>query len=140
MSVRRANEEDVELVAELGHRFIHAADMPPASIEECREFVGRLLQAKEAGVFITARGVIAGVLAPLYYRPDYKQAVELFWWSEDRQGLKLLQAFEQWAFDAGANDVNMSTLDHFTPPGVQKLLTKRGYLLRDKTFRKRLGT
>lgn len=134
--VRRATSADIELVASLGHKFIHAAGMPPASMAECVTFCERLLAAPEAGVFVSERGVIAGVLAPLYYRPEHKQAVELFWWAEDRQGKALLTAFEAWAIEAGADDINMSTLDHFSHPGVEVLLKARGYEGRDKTFRK----
>lgn len=134
--IRRATSQDVELVAELGHKFIHAAGMPPATIEECRTFCAHIIPQPMAGVFVSERGVIAGVMAPLYYKPTHLQAVELFWWAEDGQGRALLDAFEAWAIEAGANDLNMSTLDHFSHPGVEVLLKKRGYEGRDKTFRK----
>jgi hypothetical protein len=142
MSVRRATIDDVELVAELGHKFIHAADMPPATIEECRTFCAHIIPQPMAGVFVSERGVIAGVAAPLYYKPSHLQVVELFWWAEDGKGQKLLDEFEEWGIakimapEVTGGDVNMSTLEHFSHPGVEVLLKKRGYEGRDKTFRK----
>lgn len=140
MSVRRATIGDAEHCARFGLKFIKAADMPPATFEGCLAFCQQLLEHPAAGVFVSEGGVIAGVISPLYYNPDHRQAVELWWWAEDGNGLRLLQAFEKWAENAGAHDVNMSTLDHYTPPGVENLLERRGYQLRDKTFRKRLRT
>jgi hypothetical protein len=89
-------------------------------------------------VFVSPQGVIAGVLAPLYYNPAHIQAVELFWWAEDGHGKPLLESFERWATEAGAADINMSTLDHFTPPHVEGFLARRGYVLRDKVYRRGL--
>lgn len=136
--IRRATIEDVEHCATLGHKFIVAADMPPASLEECRTFCASLLHHPDGVMFISPQGVIAGLLAPLYYKPGYKQAVELFWWAEDGNGLRLLQAFETWARERGADDINMSTLAHYTPKGVPELLRRRGYEARDQVYRRGL--
>jgi hypothetical protein len=137
MTVQRATAEHVELVAELGHKFITASDAPPASLDECRVFVTGLLAHPNAGVFVSERGVIAGMVAPLYYRPDFLQAVELFWWAEDGQGRPLLDAFEHWAIHtAKVNEIYMSTLEGFTPPAIDVLLLRRGFAASNKTFRK----
>jgi hypothetical protein len=138
MSIRRATLDDAEHCARLGLKFIEAADMPPATFEQCLDLCTHLVQMPEAGVFVSPIGVIAGVIAPLYYNPAYKQAVELWWWAEDGNGFRLQRAFEAWAIAAGADDVNMSTLDHYTPDGVESWLHHRGYEPRDKTLRKRL--
>lgn len=140
--VRRATSDDTDLVAELGHKFIHAAGMPSATIDECRAFCSHIIPQPMAGVFVSERGVIAGVAAPLYYKPRHIQVVELFWWAEDGRGKALLEAFEEWgvsqimAPEVAGGDINMSTLEHFSHPGVAVLLKRRGYEGRDKTFRK----
>lgn len=137
MLIRRATVDDIGHCARLGLKFIEAAGMPAATIEGCIEFCARIIDHPDnAAMFVSPQGVIAGVIAPLYYRPDYLQAVELFWWAEDGHGRALLAAFEAWAIENGADDINMSTLDHFSHPGVEVLLKKRGYEGRDKTFRK----
>lgn len=134
--IRAATIEDAEHCARLGLKFIDAAQMPPATLDGCLAFCQVLIPSESAGVFVSEIGVIAGVLAPLYYNPQHVQAVELWWWAEDGNGGKLLAAFEEWAWARGASDINMSTLDHFTPPGVDKMLLRRGYVLRDKTYRR----
>lgn len=135
--VRRATSADVELVAELGHKFINASDAPPATLGECRTFVAALIPHPQGAVFVSERGVIAGTVGPLYYRPDFLQAIELFWWAEDGQGKLLLDAFERWAIDeAKVHEIYMSTLEGFTPPAIDVLLLRRGYAASNKTFRK----
>lgn len=138
MTVRRATADDIELVAELGHRFINASDAPPATIEECREFVAQLIDGENGGVFVSERGVIAGVASPLYYKPAFVQVIELFWWAEDGRGKALLSAFEAWAAEIGADEIYMSTLDGFTPASIDGLLLRKGYAASNKTFRKGL--
>lgn len=134
--IRPATLDDAMHCATLGLKFINAAGMPPATIEQCVEFCVRMIPLDIAGVFVSPQGVIAGVVTPLYYNPNWTQAVELWWWAEDGNGLRLLEAFETWAWSKGADDINMSTLAHFTPKGVDKLLARRGYELRDQTYRK----
>ncbi len=137
MTVRRATLSDVDLVAELGHKFIVASGAPPATLEECTAFVTALIPHPHGGVFVSERGVIAGTVGPLYYRPDYLQAIELFWWAEDGKGKALLDAFEWWAINTlGVHEIYMSTLEGFTPPAIDVLLLRRGYAASNKTFRK----
>lgn len=134
MKIRRATIDDLDHVARLGLAFINAAGMPPATLDECKEFCTKLLTADEGVAFISERGVIAGVLSPLYYKPSYKLAAELFWRAEDGNGLALLRAFEDWAGAEGANDIRLSTLDYFSSPIVEKLLVRRGYALHEKGY------
>lgn len=135
--IRAATIADVELVAELGHKFINASDAPPATLDECRTFVAALIPHPQGGVFVSERGVIAGTVGPLYYRPDFLQAIELFWWAEDGHGKALLNAFEHWAIETmNVNEIYMSTLEGFTPPAIDVLLLRRGYAASNKTFRK----
>lgn len=128
--IRRATLDDVELVAVLGHRFItEAEEMPDASLTDCVDFVERLLSSETGVAFVSksGRGVIAGIITPLYYKPSYKIAAELFWRANDGTGMHLLRAFEEWAVGAGANDIRLSTLADFSDPLTVKLLKRRGY-------------
>jgi GNAT superfamily N-acetyltransferase len=128
--IRRATMQDIELVARLGHAFISEADeMPDATLVECVEFAARLLSSETGCAFVSEKGegIIAGVIAPLYYKPSYKLAAELFWRANDGTGLQLLSAFEGWAWSQGANDVRLSTLAEFSDPLTAKLLKRRGY-------------
>jgi len=137
--IRRATIADTLHVATLGHKFIEAAQMPAATIEHCIDFCARALSSDQCGCFVSDGGVILGVLSGLYYRPDYLQVSELFWWAEDGMGKALLAALEDWGREMGAKEINMSTLDYFTHKKIETLLEVRGYELREKTFRKNLG-
>lgn len=139
MSVRPAEPGDVFHVATLGHRFIEAAGMPPASIEQCIDFCAAALLDPAHGCFVSEGGVIMAQLAPLYYRPDYLMAVEMFWWAEDRQGFALLEAFEDWADRSGAAEKVVSMLHGYSPQGLDAKLEARGYKRRDTVFRKEIA-
>lgn len=127
--IRRATTEDAVTVATRGHRFIlETEEMPDATLAECIEFAERLLSSEEGVAFISeGDGVIAGIMAPLYYKPSYRIAAELFWRANDGTGIQLLRAFEGWAWEAGADDIRLSTLAEFSDPLTAKLLKRRGY-------------
>ena len=132
--IRQATAEDVPRVAEMAMRFIAAAGKPegrPAEVEAVvRGMVGG------GGCFVSERGMILGIVAPLYYRPDYLEAHEVAWWCEDGAGLRLLRAFEQWARDRGAREIVMSTLPDYTARGAHAVLTRRGYRHAEAGYRK----
>jgi hypothetical protein len=127
--IRRANLGDIETFARRGHAFImEAKEMPDASLAECVEFAASFLSSDTCAAFLSeGDGIIAGLIAPLYYKPAYKMAVELFWRANDGTGLQLLRAFEGWALEAGVNDIRLSTLADTSDPLTAKLLKRRGY-------------
>ena len=65
-----------------------------------------MIESDEAALLVHDRGVIGGVLAPMWCSPGVTVASELFWWSESN-GLSLMKAFEAWAASKGAQVVNM---------------------------------
>lgn len=128
--IRRATLGDIELFARLGHAFItEAKEMPDATLAECVEFAASFLSSPSCAAFVSEKGegIIAGMIAPLYYKPSYKMGVELFWRANDGTGLMLLRAFEEWAWGEGASDIRLSTLADFSDPLTAKLLKRRGY-------------
>lgn len=68
---------------------------------------------------------MAGVIVPSAVDPDWKMAVELAWWSEDRKGMHLLRQFEKWAKESGASEVRMTTLASL--PRASKIMERVGY-------------
>lgn len=72
---------------------------------------------------MTEGGFLAGVLVPAWFNQNHLIGVELAWWSESGKGFALLDQFEQWARDAGATDVRLSTLSE----RARKALKRRGY-------------
>ena len=70
-----------------------------------------------------------------------KYAVETFWLMlpEHRGGgIKLLEAFEKLATDAGCDECAMIHLEDSFPASLEKLYIRRGYQLAEKHFIKRL--
>lgn len=132
--IRQATLEDAPFITEMGMRFVEAAGKPEARFEEMEAFVRGVIPM--GGAFVSGAGMIVGVLAPLYYRPDYLEAHEVAWWAEDSSGLRLLRAFEDWAEAQGAREIVMSTLPDFTRDAAGRLLQRRGYAFREAGFRK----
>lgn len=110
----------------MGRKFHEASGQPcPFDPDGLAEFVSGMIDSPQAAIFLTEAGMIGGVLAPAYCSPGWSMAVELFWWSEDRQGLRLLRAFEEWAHESGAQEVRMTTLHSL--PSAARILSRRGY-------------
>lgn len=117
----------------MGRKFSKAAGTP---FDECdvADFLGALIGSDDGAVFITKGGMIGGVLSPAYSCKSWIMAVELFWWAEDRQGLRLLKTFEDWASDRGASEVRMTTLSAINGP--EKIMVRRGYAPIETSFQK----
>jgi hypothetical protein len=111
----------------MGRRFFaatgHPAEYDPEAVAA---MLGRMLDDENAAVFVTPGGMIGGVLMPLYCSPGWIVAAELFWWAEDRSGLKLLRRFEQWGAERGAREIRMTTLQGL--PAAETILARRGYV------------
>lgn len=110
----------------MGRRFFaatgHPAEYDPLAVED---MLRRMMADPNAAVFCTPGGMIGGVLMPLYCSPRWTVAAELFWWSEDSSGLRLLRRFEDWGVERGAREIRMTTLAGLLDAG--KILSRRGY-------------
>ena len=124
--IRKATITDIPELLEMGKKF-HAASGQPFEFNE--DAVGSLLidmmLLPDGVVFRSDAGLVGGKIAPAYCDPDWRVAIELFWWAEDRQGLKLLRAFEAWAKDNEANEVRMTTLPAL--PSADAIVRRFGY-------------
>jgi hypothetical protein len=118
---------DIPRLVDMGRRFFaatgHPAEYDPEAVAA---MLGRMLDDDNAAVFVTPGGMIGGVLMPLYCSPGWIVAAELFWWAEDRSGLKLLRRFEQWGAERGAREIRMTTLQGL--PAAETILARRGYV------------
>jgi hypothetical protein len=72
-------------------------------------------------------------VAPHPFNHAQMIADELFWWSEGREGVKLLQAYEQWAAGFGAV-VRMTTLEAVNPDRMTRFFARRGYQPLERAF------
>lgn len=88
------------------------------------DMLASLMASSHGAVLIGDAGVIGGALLPAYCAPSWVIAVEMFWWAESG-GLRLLRAFEDWAREAGASEVRMTSLA--AQPRAAEILSRRGY-------------
>jgi len=89
---------------------------------------------KNGCVIVSDGGAIGGIIGPAWSNPEWTYACELFWWSEDGSGLKLLRAFEKWARDEGVNEVRVASMS--VNPRAAKILDRMGYAALETTHGK----
>ena len=124
--IREASEADIPALVRMGEAFNKASGTPAKFNRDDAASAARNLIASPSGVVLVSEaGMIGGMMAPAYFNSDWVMAVELFWWAEDRRGLRLLGAFEKWAIESGANEVRMTTLGAIKGP--ERIPERRGY-------------
>jgi len=89
------------------------------------QYLRNLIQSEDAVVLCTGTGAIVGVKIDDPCR-DWTVLVETAWYSEGRDGLRLLRAFEQRGRDMEVDEVRMTTLA--VNSGVSPVLERLGYL------------
>lgn len=124
MTIRRSAPVDMPHLLGIARKFHDAAQLP-FEIDLAAVEASLLGMMKSGCVLVTDGGAIGGVLGPAWTQPQWIYAVELFWWSEDGQGLPLLRGFEDWARGAGAKEIRMTSLASLTR--AHKVLERSGY-------------
>ena len=124
--MREAGPEDKQHITRLASTFNDRYYPVPLNTDKFGVFYDKLMASDEGVILMTDTGAIVGVVAEDPIR-DWVSLVEIGWYSEGGDGLRLLKAFEQVARDRQLNEVRMSTLI-WSPPQAQKLLTHRGYI------------
>jgi len=88
-------------------------------------------------------GSIAGSIAALIVDPTLtgeRVAQEMYWFADPSRsasaGIRLLKAFEAWAFTRNCDATIMATLAH-SPPGIAELYQRKGYELLETQFIRR---
>ena len=94
--------------------------------EDMASTFGQMVEAEDACLFIGDAGAIGGIRSQHVFNYAHWTAQELFWWSEGREGLRLLTAFEEWAAEK-CGTVRMVTLEAVNPDRMGRLYEKRGY-------------
>lgn len=130
-----ATEEDLFGLVEMGARFHRGADMDGEYRDaDFWRFCKDLIDGDDGCVIRSDRGMIGGQIARLPWDSEHTFGAEWFWWSEDWQGPRLLEAFENWAWPKGARDVRVCFLSHMKPVAVGRLLSRMGYEGREMTM------
>lgn len=136
--IRLATEADIPRIVDMGRKFYRVAWRDDAYDEEATAAALGAMIGGAGAVFVSERGMIGGVLSPVWCAPSKTMAAELFWWSRDGQGETLLDAFEAWARDVGAGEVRMSNVCGLRGEAVARKLEARGYAPCETSFRKEL--
>lgn len=126
--MRLATLDDLPELVEMAGKFVAAAQFGvPFDPDYTAQHFKLMIDHDLGCVFRTDAGFICGSLAPFSFNSGHLQAVETAWWSEDRRGSDLLQAFEHWALRAGARSTVMICLPHLDGARVERKLRTRGY-------------
>lgn len=133
--MRFATAEDMANVLDMGETFHRESGQlgrfDPATFATT---IHGLMHQPNAALIVSERGMIGGVLVPSFCDANWIQAIELFWWAQDGQGIALLRAFEDWAESVGADEVRITTQDANKRPNA--LLRRKGYEPMETSFKR----
>ena len=138
--IRPATVSDIPRLLEMGSKFADKARLiehvgyDPESMEKTFAY---LIGDGNCCVLVGESGAIGGMKSPHPFNHAHWIAQELFWWSEGREGLRLLDAFEAWAGEQCAT-VRMITLEAVNPERMGRLYQRRGYAPLEHGYIKRL--
>lgn len=138
--IREAVVSDIPRLMEMGGKFADKARLiehvgyDPESMAETFAY---MIEDENCAVFVGESGAIGGMKSPHPFNHDHWIAQELFWWSEGREGFRLLDAFEAWAGKT-CGTVRMITLEAVNPERMGKLYQRRGYAPLEHGYIKRL--
>lgn len=127
--IREATVSDIPALLAMGEKFAEKARLTdhvgydPASMEATFR---AMIERDEFCLFVGECGALGGMVAPHPFNHAQPIADELFWWSEGREGLRLLEAYEEWAAARGAV-VRMTALEAVNPERMKRFYERRGY-------------
>lgn len=126
--IRPAEVSDIPGLLEMGRKFAEKAKLTDHVGYDPHSMVQTFEWLIEGGhpFFVSDRGTIAGVSTRHPFNHDHIHVQELFWWSEGRDGLKLLKALEDWC-DIHAHSLQMITLEAVEPERTGKLYERLGF-------------
>lgn len=145
MEIRIATMDDAEQLLRMAKQFIGKSEVPgltyrPGSLIALSQYLlsqpnGTLLVADVGGTLI---GMVGGVVSPNVLDGTRLEATEFFWWVDEGHrgsaGVRLLQAFTEWAKVQGAKAVRMAALAGPLCETAEKLYDRLGYKFIEKHF------
>jgi len=142
MSIRLATVEDIDLVVEMGLKFIQATNYKDYADEDTiRGLATKIINLpNEEGVILIYEnhGMLVATVTPFLFG-KLKIAADIAWWIDpehrgQKAGGELMEAFEYWAKLVGCNFVSMASLDD----SVGKYYEKKGYVLQERAYTKEI--
>ena len=130
--VRDCTMDDLSFLIEKAHSFNSRYYDIAINPKKLEQHLTGLIVSEQGVVLRTDTGAITGVHVSDPCR-DWEVLVETAWYSEGRDGLRLLAAFEQRGIDWGIDEVRMTTLE--VNSGVECVLKRRGYSVIETSHR-----
>lgn len=145
MNVRPATPDDYAEIASMLEDFHRAAGTQYTKFdrESAIKMIEHLVTLRTGTVLVaqadmgdragvSLRGVIAGIIVPVFVDFSQLQAHEAFWWVRPEArgtgaGVALVAALEQWASDGGARTLTMVSFHGSHHEAVGDLYRRRGY-------------
>ena len=124
--IRKATDADTPYLCAFAARFHRAASLPGEYNAGAWARFVETVHDQDGAFFLSERGMIGGLKMPQPWNDNYMTASEVCWWSEDKQGVALLNAFEDWAADC--DEIHMMFLESLRPAAVMRYLQSRGYV------------
>ena len=131
--IRRADRYDAGFIYDLTSEFNAEYYDRPLNEEKTFATIEKIIA--DGVCFVSNKGYIGGLLMPDLFRDDVA-LVEIGWFSKDRSGVELLEAFIADGFDKGADEIRMCTMGT-SPPSAAKLLLRRRFELTETSYRLR---
>lgn len=132
--IRNCTADDIPELLEMGRKFCKLAGR-----KYNEDALSTTLKTLiDSGILIRSeKGCIGGLVFRMFMSGELT-AQEFFWWSEDKQGRNLLEAFEEKAKEMGVVHIIMVSLANSDYTRVGDIYEKAGYEFLESNFIKRI--
>lgn len=127
--IREATLSDIPAMLEIGERFSAKAKLAEHVGYDATDMEATfraMIENENYVIFVNEGGLIGGAKAPHPFNYSHWIAQEMFWWAE-RDGLKLLHAFEEWAREH-CHSIRMIAVEAIQPERVGRIYERQGYV------------
>lgn len=126
--IRKAVASDIPALLAMGAKFAERARLIDHVGYVEKDMASCFAALIEGGhpVFVSETGAIGATSTPHPFNHAHICAQELFWWSEGRDGLRLLSALEGWCAEH-CHSLRMITLEAVEPERTGRIYERRGY-------------
>ena len=134
--IRKAVVADIPRLLGMGARFAGRAglvDHVGYNPDDMAETFRLMIENPAHLVLIGESGAVGALSGPHPFNHAHTIAQELFWWSEGREGLRLLSGLEEWA-RANCHSLRMITLEAVEPDRTARLYERMGYAPLERGF------
>ena len=133
--IRRATIDDIGVVLPMAIKFNDEYFGIPLNLVKTAEVICYIIEEEIA--YVSPGGFIGGIVTEDLMR-DWTVLQEVAWYSTDRSGLQLLDAFVLAGRELDVDEVRVCHLETSSPI-VGKLLQRRGFALLETSYRLKLG-